>query len=91
MTDTPATPATAADVLACIRKRRECLDAEISADIGTTVETVRRLGAELIAKGAVIGCVVTRFAGEQRVDASLYRIAGYVPPPAPGRRARPAA
>jgi hypothetical protein len=80
----------AAAVLACIRKHHERLDFEISAETGTPLADVRQYGSELVAKGAVIACVVTRFNDGERIDASLYRVAGYVPPPAPGRRSRPA-
>jgi hypothetical protein len=32
---------------------------------------------------------VTRFANGDRVDAWLYRRSGYIPPAAPGRKAKP--
>jgi hypothetical protein len=75
-------------VLACIRQHQVRLDFEVSAQIGVPLETVRRLGAELIARGAVISCAVTRYEDGEPREAWLYRIAGYVPPPAPGRKAR---
>ncbi len=84
-------PTAAAEVLECIRKHRERLDFEISAETGTPIAAVRQLGTELIATGAVIGCFVTRFADGDRIDACLYRVSGYVPPPGPGRRTRPTA
>jgi hypothetical protein len=70
-----------AAVLACIRKHHERLDFEISAETGAPLAAVRQFGSELVAKGAVIACVVTRFNDGERIDASLYRVAGYVPPP----------
>ncbi|HMS78208.1 MAG TPA: hypothetical protein PKC20_01500 [Burkholderiaceae bacterium] len=80
----------ASDVLECVRKHRERYDFEISADISAPLDTVRRLGAELVSRHSMIACVVTRYADGDPQDAWLYRIAGFVPPPAPGRKARPA-
>jgi hypothetical protein len=79
------------EVLGCIRKHRERLDFEISAETGTPLAVVRELGAQLVATGAIIACEVTRYADGDRIQACLYRVSGYTPPPAPGRKARPAA
>ena len=78
----------ASDVLDCVRRHRERYDFEISAEMAAPLETVRRLGAELISARSVIACVVTRYADGDATDAWLYRIAGFTPPPAPGRKAR---
>jgi len=78
-------------ILGCIRRHRERLDFEISAETGAPLALVRELGARLVATGAVIACEVTRFSDGDRIQACLYRVSGYTPPPAPGRKARPAA
>jgi hypothetical protein len=77
-------------VLACIRKHRERLDFEILAETGIPMNIVRQHGAALVASGAVIACEVTKFDSGEQVDAWLYRVAGYIPPPAPGRRTKQA-
>ena len=46
--------------------------------------------ADLEAKGDVIACNLIRFNNGERTDAWLYRVSGYIPPAAPGRKARPA-
>jgi transcription initiation factor IIE alpha subunit len=78
----------ASEVLDCVRRHRERYDFEISAEMSTPLDTVRRLGAELVSARSVIACMVTRYADGDPTDAWLYRIAGFTPPPAPGRKAR---
>ena len=78
------------EMLACVRKHRERFDHEISAEYGWPIDAVRRIGAELASTGRVIACTITRFDDGDARDASFYRIAGYMPPAAPGRKARPA-
>jgi hypothetical protein len=87
---TPTAVSSAELVLACIRKHRERLDFEILAETGLPVSVVREHGAALVASGAVIACEVTRFDSGAPIDAWLYRVAGYIPPPAPGRRTKQA-
>lgn len=85
-----ALPALGADeMLACVRRHRERFDHEISAEYGWPIDAVRRIGAELASNGRVIACTITRFNEGDAHDASFYRIAGYMPPAAPGRKARP--
>ena len=79
------------DILKCLKKYGERLDSEIAAETGMPLETVRQHVAGLQATGDVITCNVTRFNNGQRTDAWLYRVSGYIPPAAPGRKARPAA
>ena len=49
---------------------------------------MRQAGARLIASGAVMSCTVTRYEDGAPKEIQLYRISGYLPPPAPGRRAK---
>ncbi len=75
-------------VLECVRTHRERFDFEISAQTGIPLDTVRQAGARLIASGAVMSCTVTRYEDGAPREIQLYRISGYLPPPAPGRRAK---
>ena len=75
-------------VLACIRQHRERFDFEIAAQLDAPLEQVRRIGTQLIARGAVMSCDVTRFENGEPVQACLYRMSGYIPQPSPGRRPR---
>jgi predicted ArsR family transcriptional regulator len=80
-----------ADVLECLRKYGQRLDLEIAKETGVPLATVRRELTGLAASGAVVLCTLTRFERGTRIDAWQCRVSGYVPPPAPGRRAKPAA
>ena len=79
-----------ADVLLCLKKYGERRDSEISAETGISVVTVRQTLADLAATGAVIGCSVSRFENGKRIDEWMYRVSGYIPPAAPGRKAKTA-
>jgi len=90
MTTIPTAPLTA-DLLSCLRKHGQCLDATIAEEIGLPVAEVRLRFASLLASGEVIACKLTRFDKGKAVDAVMYRASGYFPPAAPGRKAKPAA
>ncbi len=76
-------------VLRCLEKYGERLDTEIAEEIGVALAVVRERAADLASAGALITCSVTRFEKGGRIDGFLYRVAGYMPPAAPGRRAKP--
>jgi hypothetical protein len=77
------------EILQCLKKHGERLDSQIAAETGLPLETVREHVAGLAASGGVIMCNVTRFDNGNRTDALLYRVSGYIPPAAPGRKAKP--
>jgi transcription initiation factor IIE alpha subunit len=76
-------------ILDYLRTRGERLDAEIATDTGTSLENVRRSVATLSARGEVIVCQSIRFKDGRKIEGWLCRIAGYIPPAAPGRKAKP--
>ena len=55
------------------------------------IAKVRQRLAELAATGAIVTCNLTRFEHGKRIDALVCRMSGWVPPPAPGRKAKAAA
>jgi predicted ArsR family transcriptional regulator len=77
------------DVLECLKKHGQRLDLEIARETGVPLEAVRARLAALAATGKVITCTLTRFEKGRRIDAWQCRVSGYVPPPAPGRKATP--
>ena len=79
------------EVLECLKKYGQRLDLEIAKELKVPVATVREQIAGLAATGAVITCRLTRFEGGKTIDAWECRVSGYVPPPAPGRKAKPTA
>ncbi len=78
------------EILKCLKKHGERLDSQLADETGMPLETVRKHVADLEAKGDVIACNLIRFNNGERTDAWLYRVSGYIPPAAPGRKARPA-
>jgi hypothetical protein len=77
------------EILQCLKKYGQRLDLEIASETGVPLETVRQGLAGLAATGAVITCQLTRFENGNRIDAWQCRVSGYVPPLAPGRKAKP--
>ena len=78
------------DILECLKKHGQRLDSEIAKEIGVPLATVRQRLAGLAARGAIVTCRLTRFDNGKRTESLQCRVSGYVPPPAPGRKAKPA-
>jgi predicted ArsR family transcriptional regulator len=76
------------EILQCLKKHGQRLDLEIAKEIDVPLATVRQQLAGLAATGAVIMCKLTRFEQGKRIDAWQCRVSGYVPPVAPGRKAK---
>ena len=77
------------EVLHCLKKHGQRLDSELAKETGVPLAKVRQHLAELAATGAIITCNLTRFEHGERVDGLLYRMSGWVPAPAPGRKPKP--
>ena len=76
------------EILPCLKKYGQRLDLELAKETGVPIAKVRQRLAELAATGAIITCNLTRFDGGKRTDGLLCRMSGWVPPPAPGRKAK---
>lgn len=74
------------EILKFLKERGEQLDSEIVAATGISLESVRRHVSALSARGEVMTCHSIRFDNGKRVEGLLCRIAGYIPPAAPGRK-----
>lgn len=79
------------EILQCLKKYGQRLDSEIAKETGVPLATVRAHVAGLAATGAVITCNLSRFENGKRTDSWVCRVSGYVPPLAPGRKAKPTA
>jgi predicted ArsR family transcriptional regulator len=77
-------------VLECLKKHGQRLDLEIARETGVPLATVREQLVSLAATGAIVACSLTRFESGKRTDALQCRMSGYVPPQAPGRKAKAA-
>jgi DNA-binding IclR family transcriptional regulator len=75
-------------ILHCLAKYGQRLDFELAKETGVPLAKVRERLAELAATGAIITCNLTRFENGKRIDALVCRMSGWVPPPAPGRKAK---
>jgi DNA-binding IclR family transcriptional regulator len=78
------------EILECLKKHGQRLDSEIAKETGVPLATVRQQLSGLAASGAIITCQLTRFDNGKRIEALQCRVSGYVPPLAPGRKAKPA-
>jgi predicted ArsR family transcriptional regulator len=78
------------ETLQCLKKYGQRLDLEIAKEMGLPLASVRQQLAGLAATGAIITCSLTRFENGKRIDAWQCRVSGYVPPLAPGRKAKAA-
>lgn len=69
-----------------LKQHGEQLDSEIAAAMGMSLESVRQAVARLAAEGEVMVCRSIRYKDGREVEATLCRVAGYIPPPSPGRK-----
>jgi transcription initiation factor IIE alpha subunit len=76
------------EILKHLKAHGEQLDSEIATATGISLANVRRGVSDLSSRGEVITCRVTRFSDGKKSDGVLYRAAGYIPPPAPGRKSK---
>jgi len=74
------------EILEYLKGTGERLDSEIATATGIPLAKVRSSVTELHAQGAVMVCRSIRYDSGKEVHGLLCRIAGYVPPPTPGRK-----
>lgn len=73
-------------IIQYLKKHGQRLDLEIAEATGITLPNVRLSLSDLSARGEISKCSVTRFNNGEAVEAVLCRVAGYIPPKAPGRK-----
>jgi DeoR/GlpR family transcriptional regulator of sugar metabolism len=76
------------EILKYLKSGGERLDTEIAEATGISIENVRLDLSKLSASGEVIVCQSIRFDNGKRREQTLCRIAGYIPPAAPGRKSK---
>jgi len=76
------------EILKYLKDRGEQLDSDIVTATGMSLENVRRHLSALSARGEVMTCRSIRFHNGKEVEGLLCRIAGYIPPAAPGRKSK---
>ncbi len=75
-------------ILEYLKKRGECLDADVAAALGLTLDETRGQLAELAAKKEVMLCQSTRFVKGKPVVNTICRISGFIPQAKPGAKPR---
>lgn len=74
-------------ILQYLKKHGQIIDSEIAEATGISLPEVRAALSELSARGEISRCSVTRFNDDgEPVEGMLCRIAGTIPPKAPGRK-----
>lgn len=76
-------------ILQYLKLHGEQLDADIANALRLPLERVRADLHDLSATGDVMTCFVTRFQGGKKIEGWSSRVAGFIPPVAPGRRPSP--
>jgi len=76
------------EILQYLKMHGEQLDTEIAKAAGISLPKMRLHLAELSAKGEVISCHSIRFLKGKKIEGISCRLAGYIPPAAPGRKSK---
>ena len=76
------------EILQYLKKHGEKLDMEIAIATGISLTNVRLHLSELATKGEIMTCHLIRHEKGKTVEGISCRIAGYIPPAAPGRKSK---
>ena len=75
-------------ILQLLNKHGERLDTEIAEAAGIPLSKVRLYLSELAANGKIMVCHSILFENGKKIERIICRIAGYIPPATPGRKAK---
>ncbi|MFZ2301595.1 MAG: FaeA/PapI family transcriptional regulator [Gallionella sp.] len=76
------------EILQLLNKHGERLDTEIAEAAGIPLPKVRLYLSELAANGKIMMCHSILFEKGKKIERIICRIAGYIPPATPGRKAK---
>ena len=76
------------EILQYLKTHGESLDTEIAQATGFPLAKVHLYLSELAAKKEIMVCHTTRFEKGKKVEGIICRLAGYIPPAAPGRKSK---
>ena len=79
------------ETLQCLKKYGQRLDVELASEMGIPLAAVRKSLVALTNSQQAIVCQVMKFENGKKIDVWQCRVSGYVPPAAPGRKAKPKA
>lgn len=78
------------EILQYLKANGERFEAEIALGVKQPLANVKKSVEQLLAKGEVIACHSIQFKDGKRIEGRRCRIAGYIPPAAPGRKGKAA-
>ena len=73
-------------ILQYLKKNGQKVDWEIAAATDIPLDAVRETLTDLSKRGEISRCIVTQYTDGKPVEGMLCRIAGTIPPQAPGRK-----
>jgi len=76
------------EILVYLKTNGERLDTEIAEATGLSLAKVRVQLAELAAKGEIMACHSIKFEKGKKIEGISCRLAGFIPPAAPGRKSK---
>jgi predicted ArsR family transcriptional regulator len=76
------------EILLYLKTHGERLDAEIAQAVGISLSAARKHLVEMVAKGEVMSYQSTKFENGKKIEGMRCRVAGYIPPAAPGRKSK---
>jgi transcription initiation factor IIE alpha subunit len=76
------------EILQYLKMHGEQLDSEIAQAVGLSVANVRKQLVELAAKGEIMSYQSTKFENGKKIEGIRCRLAGFIPPSAPGRKSK---
>jgi transcription initiation factor IIE alpha subunit len=76
------------EILQYLKKHGERMDSEIAVATGTSLAKVRLHLTELSEKREVMTCYSIRYEKGKKIEGIRCRLSGYIPPAAPGRKAK---
>lgn len=75
-------------ILQYLKTHGERLDTEIAEAVGLPLATVRTQLTELAAKREIMVCYSIRHENGKQIEGMKCRLAGFIPPAAPGRKSK---
>jgi DNA-binding IclR family transcriptional regulator len=75
-------------ILQYLKTHGERMDSEIAEATGLSLAKARVQLADLAAKREIMVCHSTRYENGKQIESMKCRLAGYIPPAAPGRKSK---
>ena len=76
------------EILQYLKTKGEQFEADIALGTKMPLASVKKNIEQLLAKGEVIACHSIQFKDGKRIEGMRCRLAGYIPPAAPGRKGK---